>query len=508
MQTSGRMSISVFLMPKTTAVSLKGNALMRSWPCVWVKVVILGALFGVAGPSPAQTNAGLPVAQFNSGSQVLPSADPVINLSEAARFMLMNDHTYRAAISENAAAQTERDKGLAGLLPVVQAGYSRSRVSGTRWQSNFRGQRFESDLRYDSSNTYVQLRQPLIDYGRYAGYQRGNALGDRGAARFSVSQKQAGLRVAGAYLNVLLAYNSVQLQESLTTSLADMLKTFEAKYQRSEATRTDVQEIEARLSLARADVIASKDRLAVATRELQSLIGTTPVRIAALKAEFPLPPLAPASLDDWLARARINNPDVRAAQEAVSVADAEVDQAGSRYLPTLNLVATYGRSQSDSLSSLDQRTNTFTVGLQLDIPIFTGGYTTANVARARADRSRLQHELSATLERTQAEVTRLYTEVRWGADRIKALQAAVDSGTLSLTSARKGFMVGTLSNLDVLNTQDKLFQSRFELIRAQLNYLQARAGLAAAVGDLQNGTFDEINTLFLGPAVDIASASR
>ncbi|NLZ12268.1 MAG: TolC family outer membrane protein [Alcaligenaceae bacterium] len=439
---------------------------------------------------------------------VLAQPTDLIDLSSAARFMQLNDHSYRAAISENAAAQSERDKGRAGLLPALQAGYSYYRVSGARSQPDFRGRRVESDLRYNSSNAFVQLRQPLLDYGRYASYERGHALADQGMAKFSVSQKQAGLRVSAAYLNVLLAYNRVRLQESLADSLADMKKTFESRYRRSEATLTDVQEIDARLSLARADVIATKDQLAVAARELQSLTGTAPAHLAALKPDFPLPSLEPARLDDWLERARVNNPDVRAARQAVNVADTEVDQAGSRYLPTLNLVATYGRSQSDSLSSVDQRNNTFTVGLQLDIPIFTGGYTTANVARARADRARLQHELTAAIERTQAEVTRLYTDVRSGADRIKALQSAVESGTQSLKSARKGFEAGVMSNLDVLNTQDKLYQSRFELVRAQLTYLQARLGLVAAAGDLELNAFDEINTQYLGPAVDITRAGQ
>lgn len=439
------------------------------------------------------------VCLYSMPAQALAQPN-VIDLASAARLMLVNDHTYRAAISEQAATQTERDKGRAGLLPVIQAGYSHSRVSGSRWQPGFGGRRVESDLRYNSSNAYVQLRQPLLDYGRYAGFQRGHALADQGIAVFSVQHQEAGLRVAGAYFNVVLAQSQLSLQDALVSSLAHMVTTFQARYRASEASRTELQETEARLSLARADAIEARDQLEIASRELQSLIGLYPDHIAGLKPRFPQQPLVPGHLNDWLARARTNNPQVRAAQEAVNVANTDVDQAGSRYLPTLNLVATYGKTQSDSLSSLDQRSNTFTIGLQLDIPIFTGGYTTANVARARADRARLQHELTAALERTEAQTTRFYTDVLSGAERIKALQAAVESGTLSLASARKGFAAGTQSNIDVLNTQDKLFQARFELAQAQVNYLQARLALVASVGDLQNGIFDDINDTYLATA--------
>lgn len=490
-------------MPYTTDAILKSKMLLRNLPQAWIFAATLVAMLLTSGLTLAQTGRNDASTGFEKPNSDSPAT--VLDLSTASRFMLINDHTFRAAISEQAASQTERAKGRAGLLPTIQFSYSHSRVSGSRWQQNFRGQRIESDLSYNSNNGYVQLRQPLLDYGRYAGYQRGHALADRGNANFSVRQQEAGLRVTDSYFNVLLAYDSLALQESLTASLADMVKALQAKFRQSEASRTEVQETEARLSLARADAIAAKDRLTIATRELQSVIGLTPVRVAALRADFPLPPLVPAGLDDWLARARLQNPEVRAAQEALNVAETDVEQAGSRYLPTLNLVASYGHTNSDSLSSIDQRTNTFTVGLQLDIPLFTGGYTTANVARARADRARLQYELNATQERTQAEVTRLYTDVRGGADRIRALEAAVKSGSLALDAARKGFLAGTQSNIDVLNTQDKLYQARSELTRARIDYLKARLALAASVGDLQTGVFDEINTTYLAPVVVVST---
>lgn len=422
-----------------------------------------------------------------------------IDLSKASRLMPLNDPTYRAAVSEQAAAQAELAKGRAGLLPVIQFSYSYNRVSGSRWQPDFRGLRAESDLSYNSKNSYIQLRQPLLDFSRYATYQRGQALASRGSANFVVQQQRAGLRMAETYFNLLLAHNQHALNEALAASLTSIVATLQAKLRESEATIIEVQETEARLSLARADVIASQDQLAVSARELQAIIGLPPLRIALIRNDFPLPTLSPTNIDEWLERGRLNNPETRAAQEAVRVADAEVDQAGSQYLPTLNLMAAYGKTQSDSLSSLDQRSNTFTVGLQLEIPIFTGGYTTANVARTRADRARLQYELGATIERTQTAITRAYTDTQRGAERIRALQSAVESGLKALESVKKGFDAGLQSNLDVLNTQDKLFQARFDLVKAQVDYLRARVTLSAAVGELDTQVFDEISTTYLTP---------
>src|SRR5690606_22661178 len=117
-----------------------------------------------------------------------------------------------------------------------------------------------------------------------------------------------------------------------------------------------------------------------------------PTHMAALRDDIPLLPLVPATLDEWLQAAHTRNADVQVARHAVSVAGTEVDVASSRYMPTTDLVATYGRARSEDLSSLSQRTNTFSVGIQVNIPIFAGGYNRANVARARSDRMRLQYE--------------------------------------------------------------------------------------------------------------------
>lgn len=436
------------------------------------------------------------------------SGDSVLDLARAWRLALQNDHTFRAAISEQAAAQSERDLGRAALLPVVQARYVRSRVSGSLSEPDFTGQRIGYDLDYDSSNAYVQVQQPLLNYERYAVYRRGQALADQGTAVFEARRQDTGVRLATAYFGVLLAHGDLALQRSLAASLEKQAAGLESQYRKNEGTRTDVQETRARLAIARADAIRANDRLVVALRQLQALVGIAPRRIAAMRATFPLTsPLEP-DLDEWLMRARANNAQVRSAREAVNVADTEVSRAVSRYAPTMDLVASYGKADSENLSTLSQRTNTFTIGVQINIPIFTGGYNTANVSQTRSDRRRLQRELEATLARTQVEVTRHHTHVSGGAERIVALQSSVESGQLALDAALKGFRLGAWSNLDVLKAQDRLYQARFELIEARLDYLLARFELAIAAGTPPSEPIRDINDTYLGPVLHLAGNGR
>ncbi|NYT64581.1 TolC family protein [Alcaligenaceae bacterium] len=467
-----------------------------------VSVVALGLVCGSSWAQDALPGqASFPLAKSLGQSQV-------IDLSTAWRRALNYDYRYQAAISEQAAAQTEYAQGRAGLLPNIQAGYVRSKVTGNSHEPDALGQVIGLELDYDSSHGYVQLQQPLINYGRYANYKRGIARSEQGSAVLAIKHQEAGVRLATAYFNVLLAYDHLALKRALAASLQERAAIFQAHFLQFEGTRTEAQETLARLAVARAEVIQVMDDLVVAVRELSALMGATPVRMAALQDEFPVLALTPSSLGEWLDRARVGSVQVLSSRQALLVADAEVDNAASEYLPYMDLVATYNKSDSENLSALSQRSNSFVIGIQVSIPLFAGGYTRANVARARLDRMRLQYQLNAAIEKNQAEVTRQFTEVSGGAARIEALQTAASSARASLDAANLGFSVGEVGNLDVLRVQDTLYQARYELLKARLEYLLARLKLAAAVGTLNGSHFDTINDAYLGRIISVVSDNR
>src|SRR5690606_26471687 len=138
---------------------------------------------------------------------------------------------------------------------------------------------------------------------------------------------------------------------------------------------------------------------------------------------------------------------------------------------------------SENLDTLSQRSDTFQLGLQVAIPLYSGGYDTANHARTRHERRQAEHELTQAKEQTAAEVTRHYTAMQGGAQRIEALVSSVQAGEESLEAARKGYEFGVNSNLDVLRRQDTLYQARFQLLEARIAWLEAVCALAATVGE-------------------------
>src|SRR5690606_9955687 len=198
---------------------------------------------------------------------------------------------------------------------------------------------------------------------------------------------------------------AVQLAESLRKQAVAQDRLYEA----NEGDRIDAQETRSRLALAESEEIRARDARNVALRELEAMVGRPVEAIAGLAADFQPIALQPPALRDWVELARQQNPAVQVARERVRVAETELSRATSSFLPTLDLIASWAKADSENLSSLSQRTNTWAVGLHASIPIFTGGYNSANRARASAELDQARQALRAAEEAAIAEVTRQYT---------------------------------------------------------------------------------------------------
>lgn len=416
-----------------------------------------------------------------------------LTLERAWRLARENDPGYRAALSGQAAAQTESRQGWAAILPQVQAGYSRSKVSGLR-RLYGNGLMREAQVDYDSTSAYIQLQQPVFSVTRYAEFEGGKARARLGDAEFAVQEYEAAMRLAGAYLDIIAAQGELELGRALTESLEKQAATQEALFRHNQATRVDAQETQARLARARADLIAAEDSLYVAHRWLRAIIGLeapSTLDVDALDEDRASSIGQP--LPYWLERALANGAAVRAAGAKVTVAETEVRRAWGRHLPTADLVMALSDADNENLESLSQRSNAFTVGLQVTIPIYSGGYDTANHARSRYERRQAQHELTQAREHVTAEVIRQYTALQGGAQRIAALTSSVRSGEGSLEAARYGYEYGVNSNLDVLRRQDSLFRARHELLAARITWLEARVALAAVTGAPMAAVFMEMD---------------
>ncbi|MFI8608434.1 TolC family outer membrane protein [Pseudomonas sp. NPDC077649] len=425
-----------------------------------------------------------------------------LDLLQAWEQLQLQGPTYRAAIHERDAGLENRAIGKAGLLPQITARASKSRVDGTQEQENLLGQSIENDLDYDSQNLSLQLRQPLYNRQKMVEYRQGKQRASYSEAVFDAKTQNVAVRLASRYFDVLLTRETIDLSRAKLKAFEQQVAAAQRRFDLGDGTITDVDQATARRDLAQAEVIEAEDNLVVALRLLEELLGDIPRQLATLQADFPTPPLQPNNLQDWLNKARQNNPTLRARQVNHGLAEEEVRRASSGHWPTLDLVLGYTDSESDSISTIDQTNRYNSIGLEFNMPLYAGGGVSARVRQATASREQAGEEVNAAREEVFSATTREFRGVQSGQARIRALEQAVASSERAQDSARKGFLAGSSTNVDILNAEEQVFIARRDLLEAKLRYLLARLQLAAAVGLLGEDDILQANA-YLGPELAI-----
>jgi protease secretion system outer membrane protein len=421
-----------------------------------------------------------------------------LDLQEAWNILRLQGPVYRSAMYERDAGLENRALGRAGLLPQINASASKSRVNGTQERDDNVSAGVKNDLDYDSQNLGVQLRQPLFNRQKLAEYRQGEQRAEYSEAVFDAKTQNVAVRLASRYFDVLLTRETIELANSKLKAFEQQVSSAQRRFDLGDGTITDAYQSIARRDLAKAELIEAQDNLLIALRLLEEMLGEMPQQVAGLRNDFPTPPLQPSSLQDWLGKAQVNNPALRARRYSRGVAEEEVNRANGGHWPTLDLVLGYTDSESDSVTTINQKNRYASAGLEFNMPLFSGGATSARVRQATASREQSGEDVNATREEVFSATTREFRGVQSGEARIKALENAVMSSERAQDSAKKGFLAGSSTNVDILNSEEQVFIARRDLLEAKLRYLVSRLQLAAAVGLLGDDDISQANS-YLGP---------
>jgi len=263
------------------------------------------------------------------------------------------------------------------------------------------------------------------------------------------------------------------------------------------ATITDTREAQARFDLATAQEIAADNDLRTKRIALDTLVGRTNTEPKPLATPVVLPSPVPANAEEWVTVADNQHPTVRKARVGLEVATLETAKAKAGHLPTVDAVASVGSTRADgtSLAAGNGKTNTGTVGLQLNWTLFAGGAIQNRVKETLALEEKAKNDVEAA-RRGVAQGTRVaYFGVQSGLSQVKALEAAESSSKLALEATQLGYKVGVRVNLDVLNAQTQLFSTQRDLAKARYDVLLAGLKLRQASGQLAPTDLDSVNRL-------------
>lgn len=299
---------------------------------------------------------------------------------------------------------------------------------------------------------------------------------------------------SGAYFNVLLAQSSLEQIEARAALIENQLAAAQRALLAGLGTRTDIDDAQARLDLNRARALGAVQQIAQAKHELEILIGRPVDRLRSLGANIPGPELLqPSSLDAWIQKAEMSSPELRVMKARAEAARIEVDRAEAGHKPTLDLVIQKSVSNSDSVSNPNAKYDNNQIGLQLSMPIYAGGYVSAQARQALAALNEAEQRYEAARRRLATQVRKEYQTIREGSLKVLALEAAERSGLQSLISNEKGFMAGTRTRIDILNASETLASTRVELAKERLTYLLAYLRLLGLSGALDRPAIQAVN---------------
>jgi outer membrane protein len=416
-------------------------------------------------------------------------AENLLELYESARAY---DATWQSAKAQYDANLFRAEQAKAGILPTANLGAGVTR-------SNFESIRPPApDRNFTSQSATISASQPLYRPANFATYQQGKRQVELAQAQLTAASQDLIIRVSQAYFDVLAAQDTLAFVQAQKSAVGEQLASAKRNFEVGTSTITDTREAQARHDLVVAQEIAAENDLRVKKLALDALVGKPDVKPNPLAVPVNVPGPQPADVNVWVQQGEENSPSIQQAKTAVEIAQLETEKAKAGHKPTLDLTASYNVSRNPGGSvttAIPTRNNTGSVGVSFNLPLFAGFATQNRVRETLSLEEKAQADLEAT-RRTIAQATRTaFFGVVSGQGQVKALEAAEASSQSALEANRLGYQVGVRINIDVLNSQSQLFQTKRDLAQARYNVLLGQLKLRQANGTLVPEDLARLNAL-------------
>ncbi|MEN9586781.1 MAG: hypothetical protein RIT15_356 [Pseudomonadota bacterium] len=421
------------------------------------------------------------------------SAQSLSELYESARSF---DATFLSAKAQFDANVALADQAKANILPTI--GFS-STISRSDFEPQAIGSTAPAAERFFGTRSYgVTATQPLYRPGNLATYNQGQKQLLIADAALQAAEQDLMIRLSQAYFDVLASKDSLTLVRAQKAAVAEQLASAKRNFEVGTSTITDTNEAQARFDLSRAQEIAAENDLRVKQLALNTLVGKPEVQPYGLRIGASLPLLKDGNMDQWVDLSQQAHPSVRSAQMALDVAVLENDKSRAGHKPTVDgfISATNTTNMSGTtLAQTDSRSVLSQAGVTLTIPLFAGFATQNRLKQTLALEEKARIDLE-NAKRTVAQSTRTaYFGVVSGLSSVSAYEAAEKSSQSALDSNKLGYQVGVRINIDVLNAQSQLYQTKKDLAAARYNVLLGQLKLRQANGSLKEADLGTINTL-------------
>ncbi|MDX1677395.1 outer membrane channel protein TolC [Arsukibacterium sp.] len=423
------------------------------------------------------------------------------NLASVYQLATQKDPQLLRAEAVRNAARERIDISKARLLPQVNlgAGYSKTMSENPEFLE-------QGIIIVDSDRTgwsaEVSLTQSIFDWTNWKNLNTAEKLALQSQAILDAEMQDLIVRVSQAYFNVLKAVDDLGFAGAEKRAIERQLEQTKQRFAVGLTAITDVHEAQAQFDSAVAREIAAQNMLETARESLREITGQYHNELASLDTtKFDTVQPSPATADAWVTIAEDLNLNIKANKLALDVAKNDIENAKAGHYPTLSLDASYGTGDSETENTFAGNTRTTDlprldssrIGLNLQVPLYSGGATVAATEVARANYVAASQDLEQSHRTAVRQVRVSFNDINANIATIRALEQAVVSAESALNATEAGFEVGTRTIVDVLQSTRNLFEARRNLAGARYNYVIAILSLKQAAGNLSEQDLMAIN---------------
>jgi outer membrane protein len=318
------------------------------------------------------------------------------------------------------------------------------------------------------------LTQSVVDLSQWANLSAARSTAESQDATYQAAMQDLYVRVTTAYFGVLTSQDGLIFAKANEDAFKEAYDQADQRFKVGLSAITDVYQAKSNYELAKAQTITAQNTLNDSREALTQITGKPVGELKKLREDLPLTPPNPADPNQWVQAALTSNATIQAGQYTVESAEHSINAARAGHLPTLNASVSRGKDttwlQHGNYNVPGNGDYGTTVGLSVNIPIFSGGATQSRVRQSIYQRDEAQDSLESTRRLVVRNTLNFYRSVVAGISQVEANRASVDSGQKALEATRAGFDVGTQTMLNVLNAIQTLTE-------AENSYSQSRHGL-------------------------------
>lgn len=406
---------------------------------------------------------------------------------------LKNDPSYKAAQADYRAGMEEGRIANAPLLPQLSLTFYQGDANADRTQNTLLGPRTDV-TDYSIKNNQLQLRQAIVNMAAWSRAKQGDLIQDQTKIKAIGSRNDLAIRVVSAYFNALSTLEQVELAKAQEKAATERFNEIESSLKSGESSRTDLARARAQRDLRVAERLEVQDNMDLVLRQLEELTGARIETLSVLPSTVKAPPISTeytySGLETFTLR---NNPRILSAAIDIQIAEEEVKKRRAGHYPTLDLVASKSDSDSESINTIGQKTKQEQIALQMQIPLFSGFGTSAEVTKAKAQSDRTEAVWQGTIYDVLNKFRTQFSRTQTSLAKIEAYERAVESAREALKAAELAKKFDLQIRSDVLTAQAELNNAEKEYSRIRYESYSSLIELHSLAGKLENSDLKKLS---------------